>query len=509
MNKVLNKKVLLSILIINVFSAYAQIRDLVGVVRPDINPQVVTFLKDFQSELKAKSYTSYANEIDNYLAGSFGSGFIYVDADGNNYVVTNRHVVGESKTASIEFENPETGAVTKFENLTIAAFDDEIDVAILSFASGAKPFKKGLSFAAEKVTDGMEVYSAGFPGLGGKPLWQFGKGTVTNSSARIKELINPEISVLIQHSAEVDAGNSGGPLLISSKTEAGYAVVGVNTWKANYRQNTNFAIPGKVIADFIVSGKSPTEEERSEKIEAILKNPDSEYTEIAKYISLDTVYEKGSAAFIDVLKYAPTAVRNTVNAVYSQSPVEAMKYAIAYEIKNGRTPAKDKTPDYSSKKKSEIVKFMGIESASLADLFVGPAFTFGDSDLGAGLSAGINVWPYACIGLEANAIYFFKDGLSVINFGPAVRLPLSFNRFYVNPFAKVEAGLTLNGEERYTQAKLEGGAEVLFNGKDVGKWGVGLSYSYFKFKEFGNATQGNKLNDQSVSGVSVYGKVSF
>jgi len=215
MNKVLNKKVLLSILIINVFSAYAQIRDLVGVVRPDINPQVVTFLKDFQSELKAKSYTSYANEIDNYLAGSFGSGFIYVDADGNNYVVTNRHVVGESKTASIEFENPETGAVTKFENLTIAAFDDEIDVAILSFASGAKPFKKGLSFATEKVTDGMEVYSAGFPGLGGKPLWQFGKGTVTNSSARIKELINPEISVLIQHSAEVDAGNSGGPLLIA------------------------------------------------------------------------------------------------------------------------------------------------------------------------------------------------------------------------------------------------------------------------------------------------------
>ena len=42
--------------------------------------------------------------------------------------------------------------------------------------------------------------------------------------------MNPDISSLIQHSAEVDRGNSGGPLLIPSKTtETGYLVIGINT----------------------------------------------------------------------------------------------------------------------------------------------------------------------------------------------------------------------------------------------------------------------------------------
>ena len=36
---------------------------------------------------------------------------------------------------------------------------------------------------------------------------------------------------------------------------AGYAVVGINTWKAFYRQNTNFAIPAKVIKNFIFNLK--------------------------------------------------------------------------------------------------------------------------------------------------------------------------------------------------------------------------------------------------------------
>lgn len=83
-------------------------------------------------------------------------------------VVTNRHVVQNALTANVSFENE----------------------------------------------DGTEVWSAGFPGLGGKPMWQLGKGTITNASAKIKELIAPNISTIIQHSAEVDAGNSGGPLLL-------------------------------------------------------------------------------------------------------------------------------------------------------------------------------------------------------------------------------------------------------------------------------------------------------
>jgi len=96
------------------------------------------------------------------------------------------------------------------------------------------------------------VWSAGFPGLGSDPMWQLGKGTVTNARAKIKELLSPDISTLIQHSAQVDAGNSGGPLLTAdSKSEAGYSVIGINTWKATYRESTNFSIPASIIKSFV------------------------------------------------------------------------------------------------------------------------------------------------------------------------------------------------------------------------------------------------------------------
>lgn len=279
---------------------YAQIRKYIGIVRPEYNSETVSFLKAFQNELNAKGYNAYANYIDGYLKGRFGSGFVYVNSEGKNFVITNQHVIDYGTSASIEFEDPKTGTVTKYENLSIKAIDDEIDIAVLQFKDNEEPFKKGLAFSSDNVEDGIDVYSAGFPGLGNTPLWQLGKGIVTNSSARIKELMNPDISSLIQHSAEVDRGNSGGPLLIPSKTtETGYLVIGINTWKAFYRQNTNFSIPAKVITNYIANGTSATQEENDIKLDKALKSTEADYSEIAKFISIEKVYESGSLAFID------------------------------------------------------------------------------------------------------------------------------------------------------------------------------------------------------------------
>lgn len=503
------KKIFVIFLILNCFNAYAQIRDFVGVLRSQNSPQLISYLKDFQKELNSKGYSLYANEIDNYLEGGFGSGFIYVDAAGNNYIVTNHHVIGDAETASLEFENPETAAVTKYENLKIIAYDDEIDIAILTFENKVKPFKKGLPISVKKITDGTEVYSAGFPGLAGNPLWQLGKGIVTNSSARIKDLLDPEISVLIQHSAEVDPGNSGGPLLITSNNTVGYEVVGINTWKANYRQNTNFAIPSKVILDLIENGKLPTKEERSEKIKTILENQESDFTELAKYVSIDSVLENGSSAFIDVLKYAPTVVRNTVVSVYGYSPVEAMKYAIAYDLKNSITPKKDNSPDYSTKKNSEIVKFMGIESNTKFDIDVGMFYGFGNIDLGTGLTGGFVIWPYDWVGMEINVMYCLKDKLLFFNIGPSFRIPLNFNKFTVSPFTKFDLGMSFGGDEKYTQGRFEGGIEMTFSRPDNCDFGFGLSYSYLKLKPFGVSNGKFEADNSSSSNIGVYGKICF
>jgi len=48
---------------------------------------------------------------------------------------------------------------------------------------------------------------------------------------------------VIQHSATIDPGNSGGPLLVRTQSNPPeFKVIGVNTWGANYRQNTFLSI---------------------------------------------------------------------------------------------------------------------------------------------------------------------------------------------------------------------------------------------------------------------------
>ena len=243
----------------------AQIKQYIGIVREKHYQSVDEFLDELASSLRSRGHSSYANYVEAYREGGFGSGFIYVDKDGTNYVVTNRHVVSQAASASIEFENDD-GSMTKFENLSVLITDDDIDLAILSFEGGKNPFKKGLPIYSGKLSDGQDVVSAGFPGLAGEPVWQFGKGSITNSAARIKDLIDPSISTVIQHSAQIDAGNSGGPLLITSKSaETGYEVVGINTWKAAGRDSTNFSIPAGLVLRLLEQSKNPEDD-------SVLKN---------------------------------------------------------------------------------------------------------------------------------------------------------------------------------------------------------------------------------------------
>ena len=322
-------------------SAFSQIRSYVGIVRQQYFPEHIKYFEKYRDELNDNGYSTYAKYVDAYLKGGFGSGFVYVASDGTNYVITNRHVVSQAATVSVEFENAETGDITKYENLSVLLTDDEIDIAILGFANGEKPFKKGLTLSAASVSDGQEVWSAGFPGLGSSPVWQLGKGTVTNAKARIKELLDPSVSTIIQHSAQIDGGNSGGPLMISSKSgNAGYEVVGINTWKASRRDSTNFAIPASQIQKMIANVQKKTGSEdslailsdRTKKLSATLKDLGSDFTAVAKYISYERASTQGQKDFESVLHFAPSAVRSTVLEAFSFDPAEGLRYASAYQL---------------------------------------------------------------------------------------------------------------------------------------------------------------------------------
>ncbi len=318
----------------------AQIRDYIPIVRPVPYPETIEFLNRLSESMKKEGYDSAAAALKAYTKGTFGSGFVYVSPDGNNYVITNYHVISEAASVTLEFQKND-GSQISYKNCPIIAVDDILDLALIVFANNEKPFKTGLSFLTDNLADGTEVWSAGYPALGDSPSWQFGKGTITNAYTRIPQLIDPEITYLIQHSAVVDPGNSGGPLLVSVSVPAGqipYKVIGINTWKAANRQAANFSIPAKTIKSFIENAllnkntNAITLEKRCDDfIKSLKKNND--YKNIVRFISSKYAAKDGELILKNVLSTAPTDVRDEIIYVFTRfSPIEGMKYAIAYKI---------------------------------------------------------------------------------------------------------------------------------------------------------------------------------
>ena len=314
----------------------APLRNYVCIVRSNLPEKTVSFLEEYRDELSNRGYEAYAKDIDVYLKGSFGSGFVLYASNNKPYVVTNRHVVKEAETVDVEFEN-EDGSNSSYKELKIIAADEDIDIALVALPDTYA--RKGLTLSGAAVHDGDEVWSAGFPGLGADPMWQLGKGTVTNARAKINELLSPDISTLIQHSAQVDAGNSGGPLMTANaKAEAGYTVVGINTWKATYRESTNFSIPASVVKSFVersIAGrKKQNIDDRVKQFITSTTDKDEMFFSLGKYISNEMVAKSAGDEFMKALATAPSSVRSVIAKIFSYDPIEGLRYALAYKVWN-------------------------------------------------------------------------------------------------------------------------------------------------------------------------------
>lgn len=325
--------------------AFAQVHSKVCIVRPNYSEKVIKVINDFIPNLEKLGVDDPQKYVNDFITkGSSGSGFVYVAPDGKNYIITNRHVIRDAATSTVIFEDEKTKVQKSFSGMKILAADSALDLAILEFPEGEQPFTSGFDFYKGDISDGETVYTAGFPGLINKPVWQFGTGIITNSSVEAEEMINPKYSFLIQHSAQIDGGNSGGPLLI--KTQDGkYEVAGINTWKITNRQDTNFAIPASTVIKFINSvlagEKNNSEESQSfiqEKATKLLKainRYNVTYEELAYYISIDYVETEGKKIFDYALKKCSDDNKKTLNDILERySPIESIRYAIGWYMFN-------------------------------------------------------------------------------------------------------------------------------------------------------------------------------
>lgn len=345
------------------------LRNYVCVVKGNLSPENTEFLSNLKDSLEHNGYSYYADYIGSFLKGTFGSGFIWYAPDGKPYIVSNRHVAGNYESVNISFENDD-GSVSEFKEMKIVFSDDDVDVALISLPDNFK--KDGLLFTTAIIADGEDVFSAGFPGLAGEPSWQLGKGIVSNSAAKIKELISPDISTLIQHTAQVDGGNSGGPLLIKdSSAKSGYKVCGLNTWSASARQNTNFSIPAQTIEKIVKSNyiqkSTSTFDTRSTAFVKAFSQKD-DYSRLIPFISNSMINKYGEKALKDILSKGSVNVRSYISDVFEGNPIEGLRCALAYQVwealysESDRIDIKDTSDEASGKKVSFAVGEKAVET---------------------------------------------------------------------------------------------------------------------------------------------------
>jgi S1-C subfamily serine protease len=177
----------------------------------------------------------------------FGSGFLVRwtrrDGTAETLVVTNRHVIEGALEAEILFAS-EIDAKDRRDNVVtrsarLVAADETDDVAILRVDGGetGRGAPPGLTFRTELPHEQEVVVAAGFPGVGMMPSFQVTKGVVSNAHFASEER---DVGIAyLQHTAAIDPGNSGGPLLDDSGR-----LLGMNTAKVSGRDNVSLAIPG-------------------------------------------------------------------------------------------------------------------------------------------------------------------------------------------------------------------------------------------------------------------------
>ena len=372
----MRNKIICLLFFLSVTAAFADIRSAVCIVKPNYSEKTVAFMEDASDQLKRAGYSDLADLFKNAKEGVFGSGFFIKGQNKKDYVLTNYHVAAYASSLTLEIENI-NGEISKIENCNIIAVDEELDLAIAEVPSGK--VDSYLVFASKTPVDGIDVWSAGYPGLGGKPMWQLGKGTVTNARARLPDDIDPKISTFIQHSAPIDSGNSGGPLLVkAANAPSGYEVIGINSAKAVFRQATNFAIPADTITKFMderaFAGNKKIERDLTASLnvfaesckhlkidDEIEKNKEiiKRIRKLTIYVSEDYAIQDGLDIYLKALRKAPKLFRKEILAAsIFGNPINGIRTALAYDMYTTIDPEEnsylpDAGTDISKLKKTE------------------------------------------------------------------------------------------------------------------------------------------------------------
>lgn len=199
---------------------------------------VLLLLTSFWTTSKSQDATQvYKTTVNSTVTietdNSLGSGFFVAD----HIIATNYHVIKGASFAYCYTNN----SSTKYKIEGYLAADKSVDLILLK-VSGLN--RNAIKMASASVTPGQKIYALGSP-----------KGLpATISDGIVSGLRNFEGHKLIQMTAPISPGSSGGPVLNSEGQ-----LVGISLSQLKEGQNLNFAIPHKYLKK-LLSQKSTMNE---------------------------------------------------------------------------------------------------------------------------------------------------------------------------------------------------------------------------------------------------------
>lgn len=220
------------------------LRHSVCYIEPKFTDAEKTLMEDYALYMARAGFLSASQALTSYKSeGTFGSGVV-IEQNGNKYVLTNLHVIAYAKSATITFQLHEN--TLRYADCQVIATSQTCDLAVIELPKECEMIP--LPLFSESTTEDMPIVAAGFPALANKPSWQMTRGFISN--ARVESLESTSASHIIQHTAAIDPGSSGGPLLFKGE-DGKYRILGINTWKAFYRDGVGLAIGTDDITTFL------------------------------------------------------------------------------------------------------------------------------------------------------------------------------------------------------------------------------------------------------------------
>lgn len=184
-------------------------------------------------------YVGGADEADRARGGA-GSGVV-VTPDG--YLLTNEHVVQKVSQARVTFVDGRSVAAT------VAGRDPATDLAVLRAQAAALPYAR--LAGSQRLRAGQLVVAVGNP-FGFESTVSAGVVSALGRSLRSRH--GRLIDGVVQHTAALNPGNSGGPLV-----DANGRIAGINTAIIAMAQGIGFAIPAAtaqwVLTEILTQGR--------------------------------------------------------------------------------------------------------------------------------------------------------------------------------------------------------------------------------------------------------------